>query len=125
VGSSDGEVFKSSSTWEIERAKTANFDPTKIEPVLYRPFDSRHTYYDEKALSCACTSVMNRFIMGDNIGLCFMRQYSYDCEYCYFFPTREIVESRIFVCNRGREQVTPLYLWERDDERTDLIFDGD
>jgi len=84
VGSSDGEVFKSGSTWEIERAKTANFDPTKIEPVLYRPFDSRHTYYDEKALSCACTSVMNRFIMGDNqrrlVHIC------YHIRHCECFP---------------------------------------
>jgi len=106
----------STSTWEIERAKTAAYDPDRIVQMLYRPFDLVYTYYDKKVLSRARESVMNHFVSGKNIGLCFMRQYSYPCDYCYFFVTRQIVESRIFISNRGRSQVASLYIYPDEKE---------
>ncbi len=111
------------STWEIKRAKTATFDRTKVVQVLYRPFDIRYTYYDDKVLSRARPSVMNHFVAGKNLGLCFMRQYSYNCDYCYFLVTKVIVESRIFVSNRGRAQVLPLYLYrDKKNEPIEQMF---
>jgi len=110
-----------SSTWEINRAKTAIFNKDKIRLMLYRPFDKLYTYFDNKVLSRARESVMQNFIDRSNIGLCFMRQYAYPCEYCYFLVTNNIVESRIFISNRGRSCITPLYLYPT--EKTQSDFD--
>jgi len=107
------------STWEIKRAKTASFNPAKVTRVLYRPFDWRYTYYDEKVLSRARIRIMDHFVASKNLGLCFMRQYSYHCDYCYFLATEDIVESRIFISNRGRAQVLPLYLYQIDKDDVD------
>ena len=52
-----------------------------------------------------------KFMMGqESLAFLAMRQYEYSApEPCYFLATRGLVDNRVFVSNRGRVSVFPLY----------------
>ena len=70
--------------------KSLNLDVSAIVPYSYRPFDIKYTYFDNKVLWRPRTSVMQHFILGDNIGLVVSRQCASDWR--YVFVTNKICE---------------------------------
>ena len=69
------------SGWRIEWAqsdlKESGFNRQLVTPVLYRPFDTRFTYYTGKASGFIWrprTAVMRHMLEGDNLGLIATRQ---------------------------------------------------
>ena len=70
--------------------KSLNLDVSDIVPYSYRPFDIRYTYFDNKVLWRPRTSVMQHFILGDNVGLVVSRQCASDWRYA--FVTNKICE---------------------------------
>lgn len=62
--------------WAIKDVKKSGPTKALIKPILYRPFDIRHTYYTGNSRGFICMArgeVMANMTDGDNIGLAFTR----------------------------------------------------
>ncbi|HBH12933.1 MAG TPA: DNA methyltransferase, partial [Clostridiales bacterium] len=78
------DLGKDSQGWKIKLAKedilsSGGFDPEKITPILYRPFDIQYTYYTGTTrgfISRPRSDVMKHMISNENLSLCFVRQFS-------------------------------------------------
>ena len=107
---------KDSKDWSVKNAQEDVASPEfeKTVPILYRPFDTRFTYYTGKSAKFMMRPrrEIMRHMKHDNIALIGMRQYLYDVDsYNYVFVSDKITDSRIFVSNRGAGSVIPLYLY--------------
>jgi very-short-patch-repair endonuclease len=83
-------------------------DVSFTKPISYRPFDNRFVYYDTKMVERARKEVMQHFILGENVGLSFIRINKED-NYSGVFITKNIAEARLgdrFITN-----IAPLYLY--------------
>jgi len=82
----------------------------KIHPVLYRPFDVRYIFYHEAVIERPRPEVMHHMLAGKNLALITVRQVA-EGVFNHAFVTRNIVESRITLSNKGIAYVYPLYLY--------------
>ena len=118
-------LSKDTQDWKVTLAQKDLWDsgPTreKVVPILYRPFDVRHTYYTGRSRGFICrprSEVMRHMLAGENIALQVCRQIvSETWQHC--FVTKGITES-CGVSNKTREigYTYPLYLYpsaDRDD----------
>jgi len=87
--------------------------------VLYRPFDIRTIYYTDKMIDWGRPEVI-RHMQGNNIALCFMRQYSGNVPYSHFIVSEQMVDNRTFFSSKGIIQQAPLYLYS-DKNKKDLF----
>jgi len=86
-------------------------DPTKVEKIDYRPFDTRYIYWDTKLIDRNRLSVMQHLIKEDNIALVVSRQCADDWK--YVFVTKNICNKN-FTATAGRlgaGNIFPLYLY--------------
>ena len=86
-------------------------DPTKVEKIGYRPFDTRYIYWDTKLIDRNRLSVMQHLIKEDNIALVVSRQCADDWK--YVFVTKNICNKN-FTATAGRlgaGNIFPLYLY--------------
>jgi predicted helicase len=66
--------------WSIERAKADALENAKrhlTNPILYRPFDVRFTWYSGRSkgfIGTPASSLMQHFLLGENLGLITTRQ---------------------------------------------------
>ena len=102
--------------WKVELAQNDLNDSRLANenavPILYRPFDTRWTYYTGLSRGFLCMprpGVMRNMLMRKNIGLMFMRQVSLDGDYTHFAATRYIMEGRVFYSSQGSASIAPLY----------------
>ena len=107
---------KDARDWKVTMAQKDLLDsgPTreKIVPVLYRPFDVRHTYYTGRSRGFICMprpEVMRHMLAGENIALVSVRQVA-EGVFNHALVTENIVESRITISNKGIGFIFPLYL---------------
>ena len=92
----------------------SGLDEALVQPVLYRPFDVRHTYYTGNSRGFICMprpEVMRHILEGNNLGLIFMRQVALHEDYTHFGVSRSIVDNRAFYSNKGIMQFAPLYTY--------------
>ena len=84
-----------------------------IRPYAYRPFDNRNICYLSNIIDRDRIDTMQHFL-SNNLGLVTMRQYVYDAvkTYNYVFCTKDIIDNRFFISNRGHCSVFPLYLYK-------------
>ena len=75
------QLGKDARDWKVTMAQKDLIDsgPTreKIVPILYRPFDVRHTYYTGRSRGFICMprpEVMRHMLAGENVALCIGRQ---------------------------------------------------
>jgi hypothetical protein len=94
----------------------------RIHPILYRPFDIRYTYYTgrSRGFQCRPRPEVMRHMLGENISLCFMRQFSGNVPYSHFFVTGQMVDNRTFFSSKGIIQQAPLYIYP-DKNKRDLF----
>jgi predicted helicase len=92
----------------------------KIEPnkelvnkILYRPFDTKHIYYDLKLVGRTRVKIMQHFIKRDNVGLNWIRPMSSKYEFDVFI-SKNITDQ----CSAGNKSagagisyLAPLYLY--------------
>ena len=104
--------------WRVEWAqkdlRRAGPSRRDIVPILYRPFDTRFTYYTGQSRGFLCrprAGVMEHMLAGENIGLIFMRQVAMGDEYSHFGASRHPVDNRAFYSNKGIMSFGPLYLY--------------
>ncbi|NJN67030.1 MAG: hypothetical protein HC884_10135 [Chloroflexaceae bacterium] len=105
-------VENTSSYALLPRRLKTSFHPAHLRPCLYRPFDVRWLYYAPGLTSRPAWEVMRHMLAGENLALVGMRQYDYHVsDYCYVLATEWIIESRVFLSNRGAASLFPLYLY--------------
>ena len=93
-----------------------------IQPILYRPFDIRYTYYTGKTKGFICMprrEVMRNMRSGENIALCFIRRGRGE-DIAHFFIGRHIIDKTI-LSSLDNANVAPLYLYPKSDTTT--LFD--
>ena len=121
------ELGKDARDWKVVMAQQDVRDSgparERVTPILYRPFDVRHTYYTGRSRGFICMprpEVMRHMLAGDNLALHVCRQtVSETWQHCWV--TNGIAES-CCVSNKTREigYTLPLYLYPTSD-RGDLF----
>ena len=119
------ELGKDTRDWKVTMAQedllNSGPSPENAVPILYRPFDVRHTYYTGRSRGFICMprpEVMSHILAGKNLVLNTCRQIvSETWQHC--FVTNDITES-CCVSNKTREigYAHPLYIYptaDRDD----------
>ena len=109
--------------WKVELAQDdligSGTKPNLVAPILYRPFDTRYTYYTGKTRGFICmprSEVMSPMLAGENLGLIFMRQVVLQDAYSHFGVTRSLVDNRGFYSNKGNASSAPLYIYPSEKE---------
>jgi hypothetical protein len=92
----------------------------KIVKVLYRPFDSKYTYYTGRSRGFICMprpEVMHHMLTGENLGLISARS-NKSSDMDHFFCTRFIMETK---CGERTTQscILPLYLYPEEGHMPD------
>ena len=88
-------------------------DYQRIVPIMYRPFDRRHTYYTGRSKGFHCTprgTVMRHFLAGENIGLIVLRQAVTD-NWSHVQVADTLIDARIHYSGKGVASLFPLYLY--------------
>ena len=108
--------------WKVTLAQRdltdSGLDSRNICPVLYRPFDLRHTYYTGRSRGFHCMprgKVMRNMMAGDNPALLCKRQ-SKRQPFSYVFVSGQIAESCVFESAYANNSVLPLYLYHVEGE---------
>ena len=99
--------------WKLPAARRkvredASWDE-RYTPILYRPFDSRQCYYVSWMVDWPRADVMGH-MLGENVGLVYMRQVAMGDTYSHFGVSRFPVDNRAFYSNKGILSLGPLYL---------------
>ncbi|MFH1450246.1 MAG: type ISP restriction/modification enzyme [bacterium] len=112
------ELGKNYAKWIIGNRSLISFDERKIIPILYRPFDIRYTYFDNKLVWRPRTKIMSNFIRNKNLGLIAKRGID-EYRSAPIFVSDEINESRGWSRPgmEGIESIFPLYLYSKDGSR--------
>ena len=97
-------------------------DEQLVVPILYRPFDTRHTYYSNGVMTRPRQKVMRHMLAGTNLGLVFMRQVALHDAYSHFAVSRAMVDNRAFYSSRGIMSFAPLYTYPSEQEITQGLY---
>ena len=115
------ELGEDSRDWKVAKAKAdvlANQDGTCFRPILYRPFDIRHTWYSGQSKGFIGTpgyAVMQHMIAGENLALVCLRQ-TRRGEAGTFLVARGLInKDAVSLYDIGT--VFPLYLYETENRR--------
>ena len=104
--------------WDISRSRKLirqERDLGKfIEPVQYRPFDSRSIFYHDSLVWRTVKKVMFHFLLGNNIGIISARS-NKSQHMDHFFVSKHIMETK---CGEATTQssIFPLYLYPEEGE---------
>ncbi len=85
-----------------------------VRAILYRPFDTKFTYYTGNSRGFMCMprqNVMRHMLSGDNLGLIFMRQVALDGAYDHFGVSTAMIDNRAFYSSKGIVYFAPLYTY--------------
>ncbi|PZV26652.1 MAG: DNA methyltransferase [Snowella sp.] len=113
------DLGKDSNDWTINSAqkdiKQSKLSKINLVPILYRPFDTRYTYYTGVSGGFHCRArgeVMNHLVGKENLGLVTTRQIT-SRNFCHINVSKSLIELK--VCSHDRNsQVLPLYLYPSD-----------
>lgn len=107
------DLGKNYADWVIENRSNFEFEPDKVTPIAYRPFDTRSTYFDNRLIWRWRERVMRNLIGGKNIALAVCRQGVGDGWANVFISN--MISDDSYVSNRSKERgyFAPLYLYPR------------
>ncbi|MGB8346330.1 MAG: type ISP restriction/modification enzyme [Ktedonobacteraceae bacterium] len=115
--------------WQVGLAQkdvlSSKLRESYIQPVAYRPFDTRFTYYTGISRGLICmprSEVMQNMIDGDNLAICFMRN-SREQIVSNFYAVRYIADKTI-LSSADNANAAPLYLYP-DPTKKNTLFDAD
>ena len=111
-------LSKDSQDWKVHWAQddlnSSGVNDELVTPILYRPFDTRYTYYTGDSRGFICRprlQVMRHMLVGGNLGLIFMRQVALHDAYSHFGVARAMVDGRAFYSNQGIMSFAPIYTY--------------
>ena len=103
--------LKDNRDWKISEARRKEtFKPSEIMDVLYRPFDCRKIYYSSNLIDFGRENVMQHFLKGENVGLCFNRQIEQQRLFADVFVTSELFTLHSLSLKESNN-IAPLYLY--------------
>ena len=110
------DLGKDSKSWKVALAlEDVRSGNGQVSPILYRPLDTRYTYYTGKSggfIYRPRHKVMQHMLAGENIALIFSRQtISGEGPPVNIMVANKLVDNRSVFTNRGIAQVAPLYLY--------------
>ena len=118
-------LVKDTQDWKLSRVQedVRSHQPIDqhIAPILYRPFDTRYTYYTGQTagfITRPRQEVMRHMLAGENVGVVLTRQVSVDSGYSHVLASRTPVEARSVYSSRGVMYLMPLYVYPTDDQET-------
>ena len=123
---------RDSQDWKVAKAQSDIKEHPdagqQVQSILYRPFDTRSTYFTGAAGGFICrprVDIMRHMLLGTNLGLIACRQQSQHGDWCHVGVTRNITESAT-ISNKTREinYLFPLYLYPLEDTMLDLGVGG-
>ncbi|HOJ03261.1 MAG TPA: N-6 DNA methylase [Bacteroidota bacterium] len=107
---------KDARDWKVALAQKDLLDSgpkrTKIAPILYRPFDVRHTYYTARSRGFICMprpEVMRHMLGGKNIALASTRNIEIGGGFRHVFCTTELIQHHT-VSMKEVNYIFPLYV---------------
>lgn len=119
------ELGKDTRDWKVTMAQedllNSGLTRENVVPILYRPFDVRHTYYTGRSRGFICMprpEVMQHMLAGENLALCIGRQGQVvgAGEWNLIYCSQSIEDFNLFY--RGGNVNFPLYIYptaDRDD----------
>ncbi len=112
--------------WKIKSAqqdlKKSGPDPSKITPILYRPFDTRYTYFTGQSQGFICRprpEVMGHMI-NENIGLTLPRRVETSGSWQHILCTKNLVE-HVTVSLKTIDYCFPLYIYKVTSKQPSLL----
>jgi len=106
------DLGKNYANWVVKNKKQISNDSKKIIPFVYRPFDIRYTYFDNKLVWRPRMNTTKHFVLGDNIGLLTARSNKNQ------MPNHFLVANCMTEAKSGESStqsaVFPLYLYSDD-----------
>ncbi len=116
------DLGKDARDWKVELAqndlKDSGLSLKKIVPILYRPFDSRRTYYTGHSRGFHCMprgEVMRHMVTGENLGLCTNREVN--GVFRHVLCSRNLInDCTVSLQTRERTYLFPLYLYPNEGE---------
>jgi len=121
------DLGKDSQDWKIAWAQTdlkeSGLSKGQLAPVLYRPFDMRHTYYTGKPSGFHCRprgEVMRQMLAGKNLGFATTRSTEIERGWEHLFCTNGLLTHHT-VSIKEVNYLFPLYLYST--AKTDLFDD--
>jgi len=122
------ELGKDSQDWKVALAQTdlkeSGLSEGQLAPVLYRPFDVRHTYYTGKPSGFHCRprgEVMRQMLAGKNLGFATTRSTEIERGWEHLFCTNGLLTHHT-VSIKEVNYLFPLYLYTS--AKTDLFDDS-
>jgi predicted helicase len=111
--------IKDSSSYNLlDRITRCNFDYSKINETLYKPFQKYYIYYDEILLKRAFYSVFKNVINRDNVGFNLMRSQVNTTDFKAVFLSKTIIDLNFY---GFQSYHFPLYLYP--DQKSQLNFE--
>lgn len=108
--------------WKVELAQddltVSGIRPELITPILYRPFDTRYTYYTGKTRGFICMprpEVMRHMLAGDNLGLSTTRSIEIQGGFEHVFVSKHITQHHT-VSLKEVNYLYPLYIYPSEQE---------
>ena len=112
---------KDAQDWKVTMAQKDLLDSglkqEKIVPILYRPFDMRHTYYTGRSRGFICrprSEVMRHMLAGENLALITPKRVEHVGTWKHVFVTVTISE-HVAVSLKTIDYHFPLYLYPSTD----------
>ena len=114
---------KDSRDWKVHLAQAdlRNHPDTEkhIEPIHYRPFDTRWTYYTGQSRGFHCMprpAIMQHLLTGENLALCTHRIIRSATTWQHILVTDRITDGNCVSNRDGPTHVFPLYLYPNPEE---------
>lgn len=110
--------LKESPNWSMRTARIGKFSKSQIKSISYRPYDTRHIYYDSALIDRDRKAVMQH-MLHNNMALVGLRQ-SRSGEQETFFVSTTLV-SKDYVSLLDRCTVFPLWLSDGENRSSNLV----
>ena len=117
---------KDARDWKVKLAQEDIKDRDgEIYPILYRPFDTRFTYYSGKSRGFICMprpKVMRHMLAGENLSITFHKREELRIGYSHFLCSRDLTEHGL-TSSKTTNYQAPLYLYTNVDKASSSLFE--
>ena len=113
--------------WAQDDLKDSGIQQDLVTPVLYRPFDTRYTYYTGTSRGFICrprSEVMRHMLAGDNLGLSTTRSVEIQSGYNHIFVSKHITQHHT-VSLKEVNYLYPLYNYPSEREIAQGLYSTD
>lgn len=101
---------KNYAKWILGNKEKIEINPDNITKILYRPFDEKYTYLENKLVWRTRSEVSKNIVNHENIVLVLPRQAITD-NWSHVGITKHIVDNRVHYSNKGIPVMIPLYIY--------------